>query len=372
MSGLDHLDSHRWPVNPGPASHRALSSVLASRVWTGGRYTAAVESQMSELTGAPYAVAFQSGTAAIHAALIAHGARRGSVLHTPAFGSSGTLTGASHIGARLLYHDVDEETGNSVDPAASPGQLVLTPDLHGVPHALAREDVITDACQSLGTLVDGRHVGARGTHCWSFSATRLVSAPDGGAVTTHDPGLAGELVQLRDCGAHRGAERANALITLPGHNWRPSELSMALVAEQLHSFNRVAERARENAGRVHATLAACGLWHQAVPDGVEPAFHKIRLGMRGRHSGLLRLALADAGIPWHDWGVHPLPDHPVFPRDELSTSPLPAASGLAAGTFCLGTETCPPWTWTSYETSLICHTIELIMERLRPGHTPVA
>lgn len=365
MSGLDHLGSHRWPVNPGPASHRALSSVLTSRVWTGGRYTASVEKQMCELTGARYAVAFQSCTAAIHAALIAHGARRGSPLHTPAFGFAGTLTGASHIGARLLYHDVDEATGNSVDPLAAPGQLVLTPDLHGVPHTLPREGVITDACQSLGTLVDGQHVGGRGTHCWSFSATKLISAPDGGAVTTNDGALYEELQQLRDYGADiTGRSRANALITLPGHNWRPSELSMALVAEQLHSFDRVAARARENGGRVHRTLVECGLWHQAVPDGVEPAFHKIRTGMPGTRSGLLRLALTDAGVPWHDWGVHPLPDHPVFPHDELSTSPLPAASALASGTFCLGTETCPPWTWTSYETSLICHTIELIMERL--------
>lgn len=365
MSGLQHLDAHRWPVNPGPGSHRAVSSVLASRVWTGGRYTKAVEAAMCELTGAPYAVAFQSCTAAIHAALLAHGARRGGPLHTPAFGFAGTLTGASHIGTRLLYHDVHEETGNSLPLLVDAGQLVLTPDLHGVPHRLPRTGpVITDACQALGTLVDGRHVGAHGTHCWSFSATKLISAPDGGAVTTDDAGVADELAQLRDYGAQPGASRANALVTLPGHNWRPSELSMALVAEQLHKVDRVAERARETGARVLQTLMECGLWHQAVPPGVEPAFHKIRTGLRDRHSGPLRLALADAGVPTHDWGVHPLPDHPLFPHDKNSTAPLPNAFGIAAGTFCLGTETCPPWTWTSYETSLVCHTIELIMERL--------
>lgn len=364
MSGLDGLSAHRWPPNLGPGTHRAVINAIASRTWTGGRYTRAVETAMCELTGARYAVAFQSCTAAIHAALLAHGARRGTPLHTPAFGFAGTLTGASHIGARLIYHDVDPDTGNSVDPLAAPGQLVLTPDLHGVPHTLPRQDVITDACQSLGTLVDGRHVGASsGTHCWSFSATKLVSAPDGGAVTTDDGGLAEELQQLRDYGADlSGHSRANALITLPGHNWRPSELSMAIVAEQLHTLPQVAERARENGRRLQRTLAECGLWHQRTPDGVEPAFHKIRTGRSGRRSGLFCLALTDAGIPTHDWGQNPLPDHPVFPPHQAE--PVPNAVALAVNTFCLGTETCPPWTWTSYETSLVCHTIELIMERL--------
>jgi dTDP-4-amino-4,6-dideoxygalactose transaminase len=342
-----------------------VSGAIASRVWTGGRYTQAVETGMSELTGARFTVAFQSCTAAIHAALLAHGVRRGTPLHTPAFGFAGTLTGASHIGAALDYHDVEPDTGNSISGLPTSGHLVLTPDLHGVPHNLPREDVITDACQSLGTLVDGEHVGARGTHCWSFSATKLISAPDGGAVTTDDEALADELRQLRDYGAQRDAARANALVTLPGHNWRPSELSMALVAEQLHTFPRLAEQARETTGRVHQTLADCGLWHQQIPDGAAPAFHKLRTGLRDRPAGPLRLALANAGIPTHDWGQLPLPAHPMFAADSGSSSFRPIhAQRLAAETFCLGTETCPPWTWTSYETSLVCHTIELIMERL--------
>lgn len=365
MADLSSLREHRWPPLQGRAAHRVLNEALDTRQWTGGRFTRDTEDLLCEITGARHAVAFQSCTAAIHAALIAHGAREGTPLHTPAFGFAGTLTGAAHIGTRLLYHDVHAETGNSVDPEAAAG-IVLTPDLHGVPHTLDRTRVITDACQSLGTLVDGRHVGAQGTHCWSFSASKLVSAPDGGAVTTDNARLADDLRQLRDYGAEPGPARANALITQRGHNWRPSELSMALVADQLRRLSSLAERAREVGDRMQTVLAELGLWRQMTPTYVAPAWHKIRTGMPGpKRSGLLRLALTDVGMPWHDWGAVPLPEHPVFPAHRGEAPHAEVSAALATSTFCLGTEACPPWTWTDDETDLVAATFEMIMETVK-------
>ncbi|WP_030672399.1 DegT/DnrJ/EryC1/StrS family aminotransferase [Streptomyces sp. NRRL B-1347] len=364
MSDLLALHDVRWPPAPTAAARHAVSSALDSRSWTARRYTRLAEQAMSDLTGAPHAVAFQSCTAAIHATLLAHGAQRGTPVHTPAFGFAGTLTGAAHIGATLLYHDVDLGTGNSVEPGHTPGQLVLTPDLHGVPHNLPRAEVITDACQSLGTLTDGRHGGATGTHCWSFSSTKLVAAPDGGAVTTDDEALAAELRQLRDYGAEPWESRANALITRPGHNWRPSELSMALVVEQLYTLTETAARAREVGARVQQTLVDCGLWHQRTRPMVEPAWHKLRTGLPGSGHRRLPAALTEAGMPLHRWGHHPLPDHPFFAPAEGRRHATPHAERLAAQTFCLGTEACPPWTWSPGETELVCTTLEMITEDL--------
>ncbi|WP_284576770.1 DegT/DnrJ/EryC1/StrS aminotransferase family protein [Streptomyces sp. 2P-4] len=365
---LSRLRERRWPPPPSMSADRAVTMALYSGTWTSGPYTHDVEEAMKELTGAPYAVAFQSCTAAIHATLLAHGVRAGTPLHTPAFGFAGTLTGAAHIGARLLYHDVDPDTGNSIDPLPAPGAVVLTPDLHGVPHTLPRDQVITDACQSLGTLVNGRHLGAAGTHCWSFSATKLVSAPDGGAVTTDNEDLADDLRQLRDYGAEPGHPRANALITRPGHNWRPTELSMAIAVDEIRfRLPLVAPRARDVGARLRETLADTGLWHQQVPAGTEPAFHKIRTGLPGTPPSryrALRTALRDANVPTHDWGTIPLPAHPTFATGPGLGPHVPAAVTLADWTFCLGTEQCPPWTWTDEETDLVAHTLEMIMESL--------
>ncbi|MFC8723728.1 DegT/DnrJ/EryC1/StrS family aminotransferase [Streptomyces bacillaris] len=366
---LARLRERRWPPPPSMSADHAVSQALYSGTWTSGPYTHNAETALRELTGAPHAIAFQSCTAAIHAVLLAHDIRADTPLHTPAFGFAGTLTGAAHIGARLLYHDVDPNTGNSIDPLASPGAVILTPDLHGVPHTVPRTPdvtVITDSCQSLGTLVDRQHIGATGTHCWSFSATKLVSAPDGGAVTTDDERLADDLRQLRDYGATPGGVRANALITRPGHNWRPSELSMAIVADEL--TNRLpfaAARARDVGARVHQTLTDTDLWYQDIPDGTEPAFHKIRTGLLGhpaRTVNRFTTALSTAGIPYHAWGRIPLHEHPVFAPRRADSLRVPVATNLADTTVCLGTESCPPWTWTDEETELLCHTLESIME----------
>ncbi|MEV3895328.1 DegT/DnrJ/EryC1/StrS family aminotransferase [Streptomyces anulatus] len=367
-ASLASLRTTRWPPPPMIGTDHAVTMALYSGIWTSGPKTHDAEEAMKELTGAPYAVAFQSCTAAIHAVLLAEHTRPGTPVHTPAFGFAGTLTGASHIGARLLYHDVTPDTGNSVDPLAAPGALILTPDLHGVPHTLPRDKVITDACQSLGTLVDGRHIGATGTHCWSFSATKLVSAPDGGAVTTDNEGLADDLRQLRDYGADPGGVRANALITRPGHNWRPSELSMAIVAEELrYRLPDTAARARTVGKRVQQTLADTGLWYQQSPAGTEPAFHKIRTGLPGHPARTVErftAGLAAAGIPYHPWGRIPLPDHPQFSPRRPDSLGVPVAHDLARTTVCLGTERCPPWTWSDEETDLICNILESIMETI--------
>lgn len=366
MTTLTALKEHRWPSPPTARQLAAVSTALISRTWTGGPATLAAEDALRDVTGAPHAVAFNSCTSAIHATLIAHGAGLGTALHTPAFGFAGTLTGAAHLGARLLYHDVDPGTGNSQDPHPTPGQLVLTPDLHGLPHTLTHDALITDACQSLGTLRNGRHIHHSGTACWSFSATKLVSAPDGGAVTTDNEALADELRQLRDYGAEPGPARANAPITRHGHNWRPSELSMALVTEQLHRLPETAARAHETAETVRAALDGTGLWTQKPPDGVQAAWHKIRVGFPDppgvRRAQRLRDAFQAAGIPTHRWGARPLPQHPQFAAHRDTTHDVTTA--LAAGTFCLGTEACPPWTWTPREARLLTQHIEMIMESL--------
>ncbi|MEU9576250.1 DegT/DnrJ/EryC1/StrS family aminotransferase [Streptomyces chilikensis] len=359
------LTDLRWPPAPSTDQVHAVESAMFSRTWTEDEWTQAVEHRMTDITGAGFCVAFNSCTSALHAALIAHGAVPGRThLHTPAFGFAGTLTGAAHMGLPLRWHDVDLTDGNPSVAEIPEITLALVPDLHGVPHGWDREDVITDACQALGTLIRGAHVGDVGTACWSFSAAKLVSAPDGGAVTTNDPEIASRLRQLRDYGVEPGEARANARVTLLGHNWRPSALSMAMVARQLQPdvFALRAARARAVGDLLVDALRTAGLWTQYVPAGVRPAWHKIRTGdpdLNPERSAELRAVLHDMGVPTHLWGTTPLSRHPVFRR--LSRPPVIEegnAHTLAAATFCLGTEKCPPWTWTDEEVGQVIHSID--------------
>jgi dTDP-4-amino-4,6-dideoxygalactose transaminase len=192
----------------------------------------------------------------------------------------------------------------------------------------------------------------------------MVTAPDGGAVTTDDETLAACLRELRDYGVPAGQSRSNAGVVWPGgHNWRPSELSMAMVAHRLNDLDQWVSRAREVTGRLHATMDRIGLWRQRATETAEPAWHKLRFGPPGwepQRSRRLEKGLAAAGVPTHRWGELPLHHHPAFRGDgELK---LPRAESAAAGTLCLGTEKCPPMTWTDDEVEQVCHILETIIE----------
>ncbi|TDD87655.1 hypothetical protein E1293_07520 [Actinomadura darangshiensis] len=358
------LAERRWPTAPTGPEVALLTEVALSRVWTDGPWTAEVERLMEKVTGAPHAVAFNSCTSALHAALHAMGCVRGTPVAVPALTFAGTVTGVSHIGARPIFTDVRPDTLTMVDDFPE-ADIVLAVDLHGVPHHLGRESVpgravLTDACQSLGSTLAGRHVGATGTHAWSFSSAKIVAAPDGGAITTDDADLAGKLRELRDYGVPAGESRSNAGVVWPGgHNWRPTELSMAMVAHRLGGLDHWAARAGAVTGRLHEALDGLGLWRQHAPDTAEPAWHKVRFGpadLDERRTAEMERDLAEAGVPTHRWGRLPLHRHPAF--GGLGWPKAPAADAAAAGTLCLGTEASPPMTWNDDEVETVCRILE--------------
>jgi perosamine synthetase len=376
------INERRWPPAPNKTEVALLLDAAQSQVWTDGPYTALVERHMQAITGAPHAVAFNSCTSAIHAALLALGAGRGSTIAVPALTFAGTVTGAGHIGARLAFTDV--HPGMLTMPYTPvDATLVLPVDLHGVPHGVPRtfdqgRPVLTDSCQALGSRIGGRHIGWEGTHAWSFSSAKLVAAPDGGAVTTDDPALAGRLRELRDYGLPPGGARANGRVVHPlGHNWRPSELSMALVSHRLADLTALVARANRAAEVLHGAIDRAGHWRQQPLDGTQPAWHKVRMaawGWNPDRTARLDRALNDAGVPTHRWGTAPLHTHPAyrvtgrtFPKDYeyLPDGPsfgLDIAEQAGRVHFCLGTETCPPMSWTDQELDLAAAAIEATKE----------
>lgn len=364
-----HLTEQRWPNRPTAREAGLITSVANSRTWTDGEWTAAVERRLEEQTDAPYAVAFNSCTSALHAALHALGCDSDTRVVTPSLTFAGTLTGARHIKARLEFCDVHPDllTLDDVGEVTS-SDIVVGVDLHGVPHQLPRgviggAPVLTDACQAIGTKVDGRHLGATGLHTWSFSSSKMVPAPDGGAATTDDLALAERLRELRDYGVPRTEHRSNGgVVWAGGHNWRPSELSMVMVAVRLENLSRWVHRAHEVTERLHRTFDELGLWRQHAPPGSMPAWHKVRFGPTNKDARLADVwerRLAEVGIPTHRWGRLPLHRHPVSsPNSER----LPVTDATAEGTLCLGTEACPPMTWNDDEVEQVCRVVEVIAE----------
>lgn len=341
-----------WPPPLTVWEQEKVLAALNSGRLTDGPWTEAAEDALAGMVGARCAVAFSSCTAAIHAALAARDVGQGSRVAAPSWTFVGTWTGAAHLGAEPVLVDVDWDQHTVVGDVPDGVDAAVAVDLHGAPHGWNRAEVVTDACQALGT----EGVGRGGTHCWSFSSAKGLPAPAGGAVTTDDVREAVRLRHLRDYGLQAGEARAvGDVIERAGHNWRPTEPDMALVASRLQTFpERWWPRMRSTGERLRRAAEEAGWWVQTPPAGVVPVWHKIRVGAPVFVNRLI-VEFERRGVAVHRWG-RPLGSMRAWRQPD---GHWPVAADLFAHTVCLGTESEPFWTWPP---SRVDHTIEVLSQ----------
>lgn len=204
-----HSDGNQAPVRSvflpfhrpsiGEAEIAAVTEVLRSGWLTTGPRTREFEEAFASFVGAPYAVALNSGTAALHLALEACGVRAGDEVIVPAITFAATAEVVVYLGAKPVIVDCLEDTMNldpaEIDRVRSPRTRAVIPvHLAGLPCdmnrilASARETglkVIEDAAHSLPASYDGRMIGALSDFtCFSFYATKTLTTGEGGMLTT--------------------------------------------------------------------------------------------------------------------------------------------------------------------------------------------
>lgn len=245
----------------GEEEVRAVAEVLQSGILTDksgmGPRVIEFERRFAEYTGAKYAVAVSSGTAALHAALLAAGVGLGDEVIIPSFTFSATAEAVVLAGAKPVFADIDEATYTitleSVEEVLSRKTKAIIPvDLYGLPADIdpilemaEKRDiyVIEDAAQSLGASYKDRHVGGVAHQtCFSFYASKHLTTGEGGMVTTNDDYLAEALRMIRTHG-----ESKPYWVERLGHNYRMTEMQAAIGVIQLQRLPKNVERRRENA-----------------------------------------------------------------------------------------------------------------------------
>ncbi len=257
----------------------AVVRVLRSDWLTQGPAVEAFEEAVAGVCGVPYAVAFSSGTAALHGAAFAAGLGPGDELVTSAITFAASANCAAYLGATPRFADIDPTTWNvspdTVGAALTDRTRVVLPvHFTGLPAPIAaiREGVgeeiviIEDAAHAIGARQADEPVGScvySDMAVFSFHPVKTVTSAEGGIVTTRDPVLRQRLVSFRT----HGMVRAPARLIRPdeggwymeqqalGFNYRLSDVHSALGISQLAKLeqflerrNEVAERYREGLG----------------------------------------------------------------------------------------------------------------------------
>ena len=274
------------------------------------------EAAFAEYSGCPFGVGVNSGTSAIHLALVAMGVGPGDEVVTVPNTFIATVEAISMAGAKPVLVDVDPVTFNmdptSLAAAISDATKAIIPvHLYGQTadmdpilelageHGIA---VIEDACQAHGATYKGRPAGSLGNAgCFSFYPTKNLGAfGEGGIVVTGDEETAQRMKWLRDHGQCAKHDHG-----LKGLNYRMEAFQGAVLGIKLGRLEGWNEARRAAATRYEGLLAGCGLELPIEVEGRRHVYH-LYVVRAGDRDGLMS-HLAEVGI---GSAVHyPVPIH---------------------------------------------------------------
>jgi dTDP-4-amino-4,6-dideoxygalactose transaminase len=256
----------------------AIARVLDSGQLVLGDEVAAFEREFAAYCGAAHAIGVNSGTSALHLALLAAGVGAGDEVITVAHTFVATVAAVVYTGARPVLVDIDP-TGYTMDvtrieAAITPRTKAILPvHLYGQPADMdpilevARRRgllVIEDAAQAHGAEYKGRRAGSLGDlGCFSFYPGKNLGAyGEGGAVTTNNPAYARTIRMLRDWGAEQRYHHV-----LKGYNYRLEGIQGAILRIKLRRLEEWTEARRRHAAAYDRLLAGTGLGlPAALPD----------------------------------------------------------------------------------------------------------
>ena len=299
-----------------PEIDAAIARVLDSCQFVLGAEVASFENDFASYCGADECIALNSGTSALHLALLAAGIGPGDEVITVPFTFVASVAAVIYAGARPVLVDIDP-LSFTMDPALieaaiTPRTKAILPvhlygqtaDMDPIVEIARRHNllVIEDAAQAHGAKYKGRRAGSIGDiACFSFYPGKNLGAyGEGGAVTTSNPEYARTIRMLRDWGQDRKYHHL-----LRGYNYRMEGLQGAILGVKLRHLDRWTEARKAIVQKYNTLLANCEV---ETPTEMTWAYHVYHVyTLRANDRDSLHAALSAEGI---QTGIHyPVPVH---------------------------------------------------------------
>ena len=296
---------------------------LASKVirrgmdWAIGPEIKNLEESLAKYVGCRYCVAFNSGTSALHAALLVANVKSGDEVIVPSFTFIATANSVLMVNAIPRFVDIEEQT-HGLDPSILESEItkktkaVIPIHYAGLPCKIKdivdivsnrKICLIEDAAESLGANIGGKMVGAFGDmSILSFAGNKVMTTGEGGAVITDNKEFYDKLILIRSHGRLEKQSYFSSNVKPDyvklGYNWRMSSITAALGLSQFNKLEKMIKLRRKNAAYLSSCLSK---FKQIMIPNEPPGFkhvyqlYSIRLSSSKLRDGLMKF-LASKGI----------------------------------------------------------------------------
>jgi len=315
-----------------------FEKVFEKTAFSGGSFVAGFEEAFARFCGTRFAVAVNSGTSALHLAMLALGIGRGDEVIIPANTFIATAWAPSYVGATPIFVDCDPDTweidAGQIESKITPrAKAVIGVHLYGQPfdvdavRSVCDEHkifLVEDAAQAHGAMYKGVRVGGFGEMaCFSFyPGKNLGACGEGGAITTDDETYDQHLRSLRNHGSSQRYCHDEI-----GFNHRMGGLegaSLRIKLEHLEGWNG---RRREIARRYFSEISNPKIKMQKQPEWAESVFHLFVVTTEKKDDFVKYLAQYNIAAACH----YPVPCHlqKAFTHLEYKKGDCPNAEYLA-------------------------------------------
>ena len=260
----------------GAEERQSVLEVLNGTTLVHGPRVTSFEASFSEFSGAPHSVAVSSCTAGLHLFYLAIGVGAGDEVIVPAQTHVATAHAIEFCGAKPVFVDVLNHTGN-IDPAGVEAAVtertraISVVHFLGVPvdmdlilsiadtHGLL---VVEDCALAIGARYKNLHVGLHGdVGCFSFYPVKHITTAEGGIVITRDQDFAEKIATLRAFGVnrHHGERKIAGDYDVPllGYNYRMNEIEAAIGLEQIKKLPEFLKLRKQNFTYLEQKLVDC-------------------------------------------------------------------------------------------------------------------